>query len=248
MNSQSVGSKNRSSIRDTNTNIDPLLLHLIQINDTAFPTGSFAHSFGMETYIQDNTIRNGKDLKEFCDMYIRQNLASTDAIIVKEAYYLAQKRDIEGLIKLEKICHGIKLSPETRKGSTMIGRQFLQTVSPLNDDPLLKLWHEKLKNKEVKGHFPVVYGIYTAILGLNAQISTEIFIYSSVTALVQNAVRAVPLGQSSGVKTTFDLLPVIQETAKHVMDLSIDDLDNNSIALEIASMKHEFLYSRLFIS
>lgn len=246
MNNQSEGSKSHSNIKDINT--DPWFLHLIQVNDTAFPTGSFAHSFGMETYIQENLLRNEDDLREFLNMYIRHNLASADAILVKEAYHLARKHDTQGLLYLENICHGIKLSPETRKGSAMMGRQFLHTVYPLNDEELLMFWYEKLKSKEIKGHYSIVYGIYTALLGVNVKMALETFLYSSITALVQNAVRAVPLGQMSGVKTIFSLLPVIQETASHVMALNLDDLDNNSIALEIASMKHEFLHSRLFIS
>ncbi|WP_432362075.1 urease accessory protein UreF [Sporosarcina sp. UB5] len=246
MNNLNVDSKNRSNIGDTN--INPSFLHLIQIHDTAFPTGSFAHSFGMETYIQANAIRNEVDLKEFCDMYLRQNLASTDAIIANEAYRLAKENDTEGLIRLENICHAIKLSPETRKGSMMMGRQFLQTVYPLNDGELLEFWYGKFKSKEIKGHYPVIYGIYTAMLGVDARISLETFLYSSLTSLVQNGVRAIPLGQNSGVQTIFSLLPIIQETAGRVMTLTLDDLDNNSVGLEIASMKHEFLHSRLFIS
>lgn len=220
----------------------------MQIHDSSFPTGSFAHSFGMETYIQDNVISNKNDLREFCNMFLRHNLASTDAIIVKEAYELAKKQDTEGLIRLESICHAIKLSPETRKGSSMMGRQFLQTVYPISDEELLTLWYEKLQSKEIKGHYPIVYGIYTALLGVDVKLAIETFLYSSITALVQNAVRAIPLGQMSGVQTTFSLLPVILKTARHVMTLSLDDLDNNSVALEIASMKHEFLHARLFIS
>lgn len=246
MNSLRECSKNHSNIGGTNT--DPWFLHLIQIHDTAFPTGSFAHSFGIETYIQENILQNEHNLKQFLDMYIRHNLASADAIFVKEAYFFAQQQDEKALIHLENICHGIKLSPETRKASAMMGRQFLHTVHQLSENELIMLWHEKLKNKEIKGHYSIVYGIYTAILGVDVKMALEMFLYSSISALVQNAVRAVPLGQMSGVKTIFALLPVILETARRVMTLGLDDLDNNSIALEIASMKHEFLHSRLFIS
>lgn len=238
--------KKHSNIKDTS--IDPALLHLFQIHDSAFPTGGFAHSFGMETYIQESTIRTKEDLQSFCSMYIEHNLASTDAIIVKEAYLLAQKRDRDGLAYLENICHSLKLSPETRKGSMMMGRQFLQTVSSLNDGDLLTFYNEKVNNKELRGHYPIVYGIYTSILGVNLKLSIETFLYSSITALVQNAVRAVPLGQMSGVETMYHLLPVIQKATEQVMYLGLDDLANHSIALEIASMKHEYLHSRLFIS
>lgn len=246
MNKQNEDLKKHSSTKDISTN--PWLLHLIQIHDTAFPTGSYAHSFGMETYIQENTIRSEKDLEEFCDMYLFDNMGSGDAIIVKEAHKLAKEADVEGLIRLEKICHAMKLAPEARKGSSMLGRQFFQTVTPLNDHELLKQWQEKLKNKEVEGHYPVVYGIYTAILGVNVETALETFLYSSLTSLVQNAVRAVPLGQMGGVQTVYNTLPIIQKTVVDVMNKTLDDLDNNSIALEIASMKHEFLYSRMFIS
>lgn len=246
MNNLIEGSKNHSNIGGTNT--DSWFLHLIQIHDSAFPTGSFAHSFGIETYIQEDILRDESDLIKFLEMYIRYNLASADAIFVKTAYYLAQQQDNTSLIHIENICHGIKLSPETRKASAMMGRQFLHTVRSLNDNELIMLWYEKLKNKEIKGHYSIVYGIYAAIIGADVKMALEMFLYSSVTALVQNAVRAVPLGQMSGVKTVFTLLPVIQETARQVMTLNLNDLDNNSIALEIASMKHEFLHSRLFIS
>lgn len=240
-------SKSPSNIVDINTN--PSFLHLIQINDSAFPTGAYAHSFGMETYIQENVIRNDKDLKEFCDMYLRQNLASTDAIFVKEAYNLAKNDDKEGLIHLEKLCNGIKLAPETREGSAMMGRQFLQTIYPLHDDhALLTYWYQKFKRKEIRGHHSVAYGIYCAIIGADLQKSIEAFLYSSVTALVQNAIRSVPLGQQSGVRTVYQLLPVMKETTKSVMNKDLDDLDNNTVALEMASMKHEYLFSRLFIS
>lgn len=246
MNNRSEDSKNRLSIKDTNTN--PWFLHLIQIHDSAFPSGSFAHSFGMETYIQEDAIASESDLKKFCEMYIRENFASGDAIIANEAYHLAKNGDIEGLVHLENISHAIKLSPETRKGSMMMGRQFLQTVQPLSEDELLQSWYEKFKSKEVKSHYAVVYGIYTASLGVDARSSLETFLYSSITSLVLNAVRAVPLGQMGGVKTVHSLIPVIQETAKIVMESNLDNLDNNSVALEISSMQHEFLHSRLFIS
>lgn len=246
MSNQREDSKKHSNTKDTS--INQSYLHLIQIHDSAFPSGNFAHSFGMETYIQEDDIRNEADLKVFCEMYLRHNFASGDAIIAKEAYRLAKKRDLDGLIKLENICHAVKLSPETREGSMMMGRQFSRTIQPLIDDEFMLLWLEKFKNKEVKNHYSVVYGIYTALIDVSPKMSLETFLYSSITALVLNAVRAVPVGQMSGVKTVHAMLPIIEEIAEDVMDYDLDDLDNNSIALEISSMRHEFLNSRLFIS
>lgn len=202
----------------------------------------------METYIQENAIQNKDDLWKFCNMFLRYNLASTDGIIVKKAYDYAKDDDLKSLLHLEKICHGIKLSSEIRQSSMMMGRQFFQAVRELTDDLFIATWHEKLMKKEIKGHFSVVYGIYTARLRIDQLLAIKLFLQSSITALVQNGVRSIPLGQMSGVQTINRLLKAIDDTAKHVMTLNLDDLNNHALALEIASMKHEYLYSRLFIS
>lgn len=246
MSKQKEDLKNHSNIKDINTNLS--YLHLIQIHDSAFPSGTFAHSFGMETYIQEDNLRNESDLKDFCEMYLRHNFAYGDAIFAKEAYRLAKEQDLDGLIELENICHAVKLSPETREGSLMMGRQFSRTIEPLTENDFIVTWLEKYKNKEVKNHYSIIYGIYTAMIDVSPKMSLETFLYSSITALVLNAVRAVPVGQMSGVKTVYSMLPIIEEVAEEVMDLGVEDIDNNSISLEISSMRHEFLNSRLFIS
>lgn len=209
----------------------------------------------METYIQDGTINTKEELLEFSSMYVSSNLASGDAIFVKEAYEIARRyirsedeSDLNNLLRLDQISHAIKLSNEVRKASMMMGRQFLNTVHAINDSALLKFWLEHLNAGKIKGHYCVAYGIYAAIIDADLSLVLEGFFYSSSIALVLNAVRAIPLGQSSGVQIISALLPEIKKTAKKVMGLGLNDLDNNTIALEIASIKHEFLYSRIFIS
>lgn len=239
-------SQNHLSTMDINTNVS--FLHLLQIHDSGFPTGAFAHSFGMETYIQNNIISTVDDLKLFCESYIKNNLASTDALIVKKAYELSLTNDLAGLIELERICNGVKLSSESRKSSSMLGRQFMNMISQLHDFELLKQWNDKLDNNEIQGHYAVIYGLYTALLGIKKHVSIGTFLYSSIVTLVQNAVRSVPLGQKGGIETTFSLLPLIEEVTNGVIQKDIEDINTNAIGFEIASMKHEFLYTRLFIS
>ena len=47
--------QNRSSMLRTNIFN---LLNLLQISDSNFPTGSFSHSFGLETFIQEGQVTN----------------------------------------------------------------------------------------------------------------------------------------------------------------------------------------------
>ncbi len=224
------------------------LLHLMQIHDSAFPIGSYTHSFGMETYIQADKIRTKSDLLTYCKSYLQHNLGCGDAIIVKEAYHLAKEQNIEELIRLEKKTDAIKLAEEARNGSVMIGRQFLKTVLPLEQLPEIVDWQQKINEKKIKGHFAVIYGIYAACLDFDLEVAILTFLYSSVTALVHNAVRAVPFGQSTGVASIHELIPFIEQITKEVLNSSMNDISNRSLGIEISSMEHQFLYSRLFIS
>ena len=238
--------KNPLNTKGINTNF--WFLHLIQIHDSAFPTGTFSHSFGMETYMFDRTVDDKESVFEFCEMYLRHSIGATDAIIAKEAFYAAKDNDIDELLKLESICKSIKLATEARKSSSMLGRQFIRTVSQISEDKLVLKWQDKVKSKEIEGHYPLVYGIYAASLGIAIEIVVATYLYSAISALVQNAVRAVPIGQNAGVSNVYNLLPIIEEVTAEVLQKGLDDMNNNTIALEVAQMKHEFANARLFMS
>ena len=130
----------------------------------------------------------------------------------------------------------------------MLGRQFIRTVSQISEDKLVLKWQDKVKSKEIEGHYPLVYGIYAASLGIDIEIVVATYLYSAISALVQNAVRAVPIGQNAGVSNVYNLLPIIEEVTAEVLQKGLDDMNNNTIALEVAQMKHEFANARLFMS
>jgi urease accessory protein len=60
------------------------------------------------------------------------------------------------------------------------------------------------------------------------------------------ALRAVPLGQSDGVRVMAGLEPLILRTAGRAQAASLDDLGSAAILSDIAAMRHETLSPRLF--
>jgi len=220
----------------------------MQIHDSAFPIGSFTQTYGMETYIQEDFILNKTDLLAYCSSFLRYNLVHGDAILIKESYEAAKNHDMDRLLYLEQLCGAIKLAKESREASVNLGRQFIRTVSLLGEDALLSEWKEKIDSKNIKGHYAISYGIYCAANGVSVQHAILTYLYATVNTLVQNAVRAVPFGQSTGVQVMYDLIGKVTESADLVLTLTENDISNNALGIELASMKHEFLYSRLFIS
>ena len=238
--------KSRSNTVDTPT--DLTLLHLFQIHDSAFPIGSYTQTYGMETYIQEDKITTKEDLIAFCTSFLFHNLVRGDAILIQEAYVAAKNLDTERLLYLEQLCGAMKLAKESREASVNLGRQFIRTVSPLGADEFFSAWKGRIDSKLIKGHYAISYGIYSASTGVNVHHAVMMYLYASVNGLVQNAVRAVPFGQNTGVQSMFELIKRVKDAAELVSTLTEEDISNNALGIELASMRHEYLLSRLFIS
>jgi urease accessory protein len=230
------------------TPTDIQFLRLLQIHDSAFPIGTYTQSYGMETYIQEDIIRTKEELIDFCTTFLHQNLVYGDAIFIQEAHKAAKHRDTDRLLHLENLCGAIKLAKESRDASVNLGRQFIRTVSPLVEDAFFDEWKNRINANEIKGHYAILYGIYCAVNDVDAHYAVLSYLFSSVNGLVQNAVRAVPFGQNTGVQAMHQLAEEVVVAAGIVAGLQESDISNNALGIELASMKHEYLFSRLFIS
>ncbi len=221
----------------------------MHINDSAFPIGAYTHSFGMETYIQKNTIFNKDTLLEFCRTFLHENLAFGDGIFVKETWQaLSKAAPIDDIYKLDRLCHTMKIAKESRQGSLKMGRQFLETATPLSSSEILIEWQKAVQINKTLGHHAISYGIFTYVQGIPQHAAISSFLYSSVANLIHNAVRAIPLGQTAGVRAIEEILPDCEQIALAINQRSLDDLSNQAIGIELASMEHEHLFTRLFIS
>lgn len=237
---------NHSNIEDTVT--DLAFLQLLQIHDSGFPIGSYTHSYGMETYIQRDDIQTKKELVAYCESYLFHNLVYGDAILIQEAYEAASQDDVARLLELEQLCGAMKLAKESRDASVNVGRQFIRTISPLVTDSFIAEWKQRIDDQEIKGHYAILYGIYSAKTGVAKHQAVLTFLYSTLSGLVQNAVRSVPFGQNTGVQAMHQLIASVIKATEKVSTLTTDDISNNALGIELASMQHEYLFSRLFIS
>ena len=155
---------------------------------------------------------------------------------------------MDRLLYLEQLCGAMKLAKESRDASVNLGRQFIRTVSPLGVDELLEDWKNRIDSKSIKGHYAILYEIYSATTGVSVHHAILTYLFSTLNGLIQNAVRAVPFGQNTGVQAMYALIEPVTKAAEQVATYTIDDISNNALGIELASMKHEYLFSRLFIS
>jgi len=107
------------------------------------------------------------------------------------------------------------------------------------------------KVSEVIGNevaYPVAVGVAAASHEIPLQVTLESYLLAVVTNFVSAAVRLIPLGQTDGIKIVARLTPKVREMAARAEKSSLDDVGGAAIRSDIASMKHETQYTRLFRS
>lgn len=227
---------------------NPALLHLLHLADPMLPIGGFAHSAGLETYVQQGTVHNQATANQFITEMIGRNLHYTDAALVSLAYQAAANKDLDKLLHWDETCTATKLPSEMRQASKKLGLRLLKIFEPLVQHALLNKYSKMVKERKGLGNYSVVFGLIAQVLGIDQAAALNGFYYNAAAGLVTNAVKLIPLGQQDGQVLMFELLPQLQQWAQQSLYPNEDLLGLSCPGFDIRCMQHEQLYSRLYMS
>src|SRR4051812_19073345 len=106
--------------------LDTNLLSLLQLSDPTLPIGGYAHSAGLETYVQQGIVKDVPTAREFVTEMLSQNIRYTDAAFVSLAYDAAVQEDLDKILLLDDECTAVKLPREIRQGSQKLGTRLIK--------------------------------------------------------------------------------------------------------------------------
>lgn len=210
---------------------DAALVTLVQWLSPAFPTGSFAWSHGLEWAIAQGHVRDAAGLADWLSDVIAFGSGRNDAILL--ALSLAPGADHAQLAVLAR---ALAASRERAAETEEQGRAFTDTVNALagTDHPPAPL--------------AVAVGRAAAGLGLPAERVVALYLQSFASALVQGAVRFIPLGQTEGQRVLAGLSAPILRLSAVASGWSLDDLGSAAFGSDMAAMAHEAMDVRIFRS
>ena len=230
------------------TNIDQNgkpLLTLLQLTDSFFPTGAFAHSFGLETYVQRELVNDPETFEMFLRSTLHHGLKNSDAVAIRLTY---KATEIGQIVDLDARLTAMKVARESREGSIKIGKQFLRNTAILEQNGLLTKYAEQIKSGRCAGHHAVTYGLVASAAGIDLFSAILGYLHAHVVGQVSAAVRLIPLKPTDGQRVIQNIRPDLIDIARFAEGAGIDDLSGFTPGLDIRGMQHERLYSRLFIS
>ena len=224
------------------------LLSLLHLSDPTLPIGGYAHSAGLETYVQFGKVKDVTTAKAFVTEMLSRNLLFTDAAFVSLAFNAAEKKDLENLLQLDEECTAVKLPAEIRQASQKLGIRLIKIFQPICNNELANAYRILVEKKETPGNYCIAFSMYAYTLGLNKKEALSGFFYNAAAGFVTNCVKLIPLGQQDGQEILFSLFPLMQQLAEKSLEPDKNLIGVCCTGFDIRCMQHEQLYSRLYMS
>ncbi len=230
----------KAKVASANGNL-PLLAWL----SPAFPVGSFAYSHGIEWAFESGDVTDAKSTEQWITDLLQCGGPWSDAVLLAAAHRAVSAKEYNTLRGAAEFAAALAPSKERKLETMAQGEAFMNSVSSAWPNKLLEKI-VSLIGKEVA--YPVAVGVSAAAHDIPLRVTLESYLLAMVSNFVSAAVRLIPLGQTDGIKIVANLTPLAREVAARAEKSTMDDAGGAAIRSDIASMKHETQYTRLFRS
>ena len=180
-----------------------------------------------------NLVYDKKTAQEWIEQFIKISLLYSSLLPIKLAYNAAKNNDIDKLHQLEEKIFAAKSAFELRIATEKLGLRFTKTVKAINPN-----FDSTLFNN----------GVITACSDIELDMALANFLYAQTSSLVTTCVKIIPLSPTDGQKILFSCHQLFDTVLKQLSTLDETSFCLSTPGLDICSMQHETLYSRLYMS
>src|ERR1700737_4592752 len=211
----------------------------------SFPVGAFSYSSGIEWAAEAGDIGDAASLRDWLAAMLAEGSGVFDGVFLAQAHRAASARDDGGLRDVAELAAAFVPSRERHLETSAQGRAFVDIArAAWNCDGLDQLisWCDGIIV------YPVAVGVVSAAHAIPLASTMHAFLHALTSHWISAGARLIPLGQTDSQRVLALLEPVVVATASRALDASLDDLGSATFRADLASMRHETQYTRLFRS
>jgi urease accessory protein len=212
---------------------------LLQLADSAFPTGSFAHSAGLEAAAQAGEVEGRDGVARFARDAIWQ--AGWGALPLVRAAF----QELSALPRLDARAETFLVNHVANRASRTQGRAFLSTAARVFPEPVRAV---QAQTTGLKLHFAPLWGSFWRALGLRLEDAQRVLLWSTARNMFSAAVRLGLVGTHEAQALLAQLGPLLDEVSAACGELGVEDLAQAAPLADLLQGTHDRLYSRLFQS
>jgi urease accessory protein len=211
----------------------------------AFPIGAFSYSSGLEWAVEAGDIVDADTLRNWLASMLSDGAGFCDGVFLAQIHRAASSDDDAALRDIAELAAAFVPSKERQLETTTQGKAFIEIArSAWNHDRLERL----IAASDGTIVYPVAVGIVSAAHGIPLSATMHAFLHAVVANWISAGARLVPLGQTDSQRVLAALEPIVVSTGQRALDATLDDLGSATFRADLASLRHESQYTRLFRS
>ncbi len=228
------------------TALGPLLVSL-QLTDSAFPSGFYTLSHGLEGFAQAGAVDAGSLPLLLADL-LRHSVGPGDATALALAHRATTAGDPARVAEIDEYLHATKLSREARLAATRTGRQLLDLAQEVFDRPEITDYHRTVTERAAPGTQAVVAGVIYAATAVPVRHAVAADLFAFCASFAGAALRLRLTDHRRAQTLLRGAAPVIEETVELAVRRELADVGATAFAVDVRSGQHERAQARLFAS
>jgi len=222
-----------------------VLLRLMRLASPSLPVGGFSYSDGLEAAVDHGLVRDEAETLAWLADQLQHALVPSELAVVARAAEAWRRDDLAEIAALNDWQIATREARELRQQSEQMGRSLAQWLRHL-DPPEPRL--ARLEALQPAPTWPVAFALAGVATGAPVPAIALAFAAGWAEAMVQAALKAVPLGQSAGQRVLAGLGERIPAAVEAALALDRPAMQAFTPMLAILASRHEVQYSRLFRS
>ena len=223
---------------------------LIQTTDTLFPSGGYAHSYGLEEMVALGKVQSKEDLEGFLMQEILPSLEKLELPYLRYSVEAVEKNDLEELAKINEEISAWKLTREIRDAGNSQGAQLLRMILEIYQCPLSKELKQLLQGRGDQCQHITATALLRNKQKAPLDSSMIAWIYQAVSNFCSASIKLLRLGELACQKIINRCIngEKIQGLLARSVEVKREEAGFFNPMLDLASARHELAFSRLFIS
>ncbi|MBM3866118.1 MAG: urease accessory protein UreF [Verrucomicrobia bacterium] len=221
---------------------------LLQTCDSAYPTGGYAHSGGLEGLVQAGVVRDTVSLERHLQEVILPALRQVELPLAAQAWRALARPDWERVGELCFLSSALRPAQELRLAAENTCRQRVELLAHLHPNSLATAFHAESVRHRWPGAQPIASALEGRLWGAPEEAVLVSLGYGTLAGSLAAAMKLLRIGQNAvqGLLTTaLRELPAAIATARQLRDAEMGWFNP---WLEITSARHESADHRMFIS
>lgn len=214
----------------------------LQLADSAFPTGGFAHSGGLEAAWQLGEVRGTDGLEQFLGDSLDQ--CGHAAL----PFVGAVHREPARLVHWDRWYDATVPNHVANRASRALGQGLLTSAVAAFGREALSELKAQVRRERLPAHLPVITGVVATAVGVALPASQRLFLFLHLRTLVSTAVRLGIVGPLEAQAVQHRLGPVADTVLQRCQELLPEQAATSAPLHDLFQGHHDRLYSRLFMT